>query len=361
MHLIIEELTEAQSAGNERMQLALSALNAGIWTLDFIANSLIVCKRCKELVPILNGRDIKVGQLRDCIRPADVNRIINTITMAITTNAAFEIEVPMIDLKGAKPKWVRINGIVNCNDQIHGSKLHGTIEDISDRKHNELLKQDFLAMASHDLRTPLSVIKLYIQLCGRLARDIGCEHMVSSLKKTERQVNKMNQMIQCFLDSSAINTGEMSHSPLLFDIEELLAEVARDLSILHPDRVIAISPGPPIIVRADREKIAQVLQNLFSNAIKYSRPAKSINVYFGKRRNCLQIMIEDKGIGIAPASQERIFERFYRVNGESSKGIKGYGIGLYLSRKIIEQHNGNIWFESEPNKGCRFFFTLPLP
>jgi two-component system sensor histidine kinase VicK len=361
MHLTIVGPEKVECADMERMQLALNTLNIGIWSLDVIANSLIICKKCKELVPTLNKGDIKVAQLLECIKPAYVNSLIKTIMIALTTNVAFDIEVPMVDIKGAKPRWLRINGIASCNDQVNGAKLHGIIEDISDRKNNELLKQDFLAIASHDLKTPLSVIKLYIQLCERQAGDIGYEHMVDSLKKAEHQVNKMDRMIQCYLDSSAINTGEMSHSPILFDIEELLTEVARDLYILHPDRIIAISPGPPIIVKADKEKIAQVLQNLLSNAIKYSRAANTINVYFEKRRNCLQVIIEDKGIGIAFTAQERIFERFYRFNDKNSKAIKGYGIGLYLSREIIKQHNGNIWLESEPNKGSRFFFTLPLP
>jgi signal transduction histidine kinase len=106
--------------------------------------------------------------------------------------------------------------------------------------------------------------------------------------------------------------------------------------------------------------IAQVIQNLLINAIKYSSHADIITVHFRKMENCLQVTVEDHGIGIQPADQEKIFDRFYRVERKKEMPLMGYGIGLYLSKEIIKQHEGNIWLKSEVNKGSKFYFTLPL-
>jgi signal transduction histidine kinase len=180
------------------------------------------------------------------------------------------------------------------------------------------------------------------------------------LKKAELQVHKMNRLIQCYLESSAMEAGKISHFPAVFDIQELLKEVISDLHLLYPGYILFLKPGPSLQVYADREKIAQVLQNLVSNAIKYSARIDVITVHFKKVENCLQVAVEDHGTGIKAADHEKIFDRFYRVDDENGKAVKGYGIGLYLSKEIIKQHNGEIWLKSEVNKGSKFYFTLPL-
>ena len=104
----------------------------------------------------------------------------------------------------------------------------------------------------------------------------------------------------------------------------------------------------------------QVLQNLVSNAIKYSSRIDVITVHFKRERSRLLVAVEDHGIGIKADDQEKVFDRFYRVEGEDGGAVRGYGIGLYLSKEIIKQHNGDIWLKSEFNKGSKFYFTLPL-
>jgi signal transduction histidine kinase len=254
-----------------------------------------------------------------------------------------------------------ITGAVAGINQKSAQKLYGVVEDISERKNNELSAQDFLAIVSHDLRSPLSVIKLYMQLCSRLAVNIGNDPIAGMLKKAELQIHKMNRMIECYLDSSVTVAGKTKLFPLMFDIRALLKEVIDDLYLLHPGQIIFLKPSTRVEVYADREKIVQVVQNLLSNAIKYSSRSDVITVYFKKMADYLQVAIEDHGIGIKAADQEKIFDRFHRVDCENGTVVKGYGLGLYLSSEIIKQHKGNIWLESEISKGSRFYFTLPLP
>ncbi len=344
----------------ERMKLAISSLNAGTWTVDISTNSLIVCTRCKEIIPICNEGIVKVSLLRDLIAPGYEKKVVDAFSLALKTESPFNVEVPIIVVKDSCPRWLRVTGTPTPGRKDSPPVFHGTVEDISERKNGELLKQDVLAMVSHDLRSPLSVIKLYVQLCGHLAGNIGNNCISGMLKKAELQVHKMNRMIQCYLESSAMEAGKISHFPVAFDIQELLKEVIGDVRLLYPGHILFHKPGPCLQVYADRDKIAQVLQNLLSNAIKYSSRIDVITVHSAKVGNCLQVTVEDHGTGIKAIDHEKVFDRFYRVDDESGTTVKGYGIGLYLSREIIKQHNGEIWLKSEVNKGSKFYFTLPL-
>jgi len=344
----------------ERMQWAIKSLNAGAWTFDIVMSSLIICNRGKEIIPFCNEESVKVGKLFSVISTGHSGKVVGAFSATLKTGLPFDIEVPIIPIKGSQTEWLRITGIAVLDSKNAPQKIHGTVEDISERKSSELLRQDFLTMVSHDLRSPLSVIKLYMQLCGRVVVNIGNNCILEMLKKADRQVDKMNGMIHCYLESSAMRSGKIGHFPVPFDIKELLNEVIGDLYLLNPGHIIFLKPGPSIQVYADRERIAQVLQNLVSNAIKYSSRIDVITVHFKRERSRLLVAVEDHGIGIKADDQEKVFDRFYRVEGEDGGAVRGYGIGLYLSKEIIKQHNGDIWLKSEFNKGSKFYFTLPL-
>lgn len=344
----------------ERMQMAIKSLNAGTWTLDISTSSLVVCNKCEEIIGLCNNENIKISRFCDLIAPSYSKKVVEMFLLTLKTGSPFDMEVPIVVTKHAHSKWLRITGVVAFNSKNPTRKVYGMVEDISDRKNSELLKQDLLAMASHDLRSPLSVIKLYLQLCDRKAGITGNNYISEIVKRAGLQVHKMDSMIRCYLESSAMEAGKICCSPVLFDIQELLKEVIGDLYLLHPDYIIFLRPGQCVEVYADRDKIAQVLQNLLGNAIKYSSPIDVITVNFKKIENYVQVTIEDHGIGIETGNLENIFDRFYRVEDENGKAVKGYGIGLYLCKEIIKQHNGDIWLKSKVNKGSKFYFTLPL-
>lgn len=180
------------------------------------------------------------------------------------------------------------------------------------------------------------------------------------LKKAAMQVQKMSRMIRCYLEPSAVNTEKISHFPTLFDITGLMNEVIDDLRLLYPGHLLVLKKSRCVEVYADRDKIAQVIQNVLTNAIKYSSVTDLITVQIKKTKDFLQVAVEDHGIGIRPADQEKIFDRFYRVESQSDMHEKGYGIGLYLCKEIIKQHKGNIWLKSAADMGSKFYFTLPL-
>jgi signal transduction histidine kinase len=338
----------------ERLQSAIASLKSGTWTFDISTNSLMVCGRCKELIPALKVTgSIIEGQ--EVIANSD--HVLESFYKALTTHTAFDIEVSVSAVNNHDPKWLRITGTTNLSRSNVVPKMHGSIEDISCRKQLEILRQDYLAIASHDLRSPLSVIKLYIQLCEREAYKQGNHLVQEMLKKSGLQVDKMNSMLECYLESPATDAG--TYFPECFVIQDVFEEMIHDLRLLYPGHHISLKPDTGIMVFADRGKIGQVVQNLLSNAIKFSSQSEAITIKFQRLKCYVQVEICDHGIGIKPADQEKIFDRFYRAERVNDMPIKGYGIGLFLTKQIIKQHHGDIWLKSAINKGSTFYFTLP--
>lgn len=343
----------------ERVQFAINSLKAGTWTFDFSTNSLVLCSRCRELFPVLNDGVINESVLVDLVVREYSRQVLESVHLAFKTYASFDIEVPVVGSNDFYHKWFRVTGTTIFSRSNTSPKMHGSIEDISERKRLEILRQDYLAIVSHDLKSPLSVIKLYTQLCEREANISGDAFTQEMLEKAGLQVNKMNNMIERYLESPTIGRG-LSYSPASFDIKKLFEEIIADLHLIYPGYIFSIKPVASVKVFADREKIGQVIQNLLSNAIKYSTPSDAILINFWKMENYVQVEIQDHGIGIKPADQKRVFDRFYRVELGTDLSVKGYGIGLYLAKQILIQHHGSIWLKSEISKGSKFYFTLPF-
>ena len=259
----------------ERSQIAIKSLNAGTWTLDISTQSLIVCDRCAEIIPIGQLDNINIKSFCDLIIAGHKKRVVEGFLLGIQKQGWFDVEVPLLAAKGSRSKWLRIAGAVAFKEGSSCSKIHGIVEDISERKNSELLKQDFLAMASHDLRSPLSAIKLYVQLCARVAANVGDDYISAMLEKANGYVDKMNSMIQCYLESSAISEGRLSLFPLPFDIKALLCEVIGELYLLNPGNIIFLKPGRSTNVCAPTgTRLPRYFKNILNNAIKYSFPLR---------------------------------------------------------------------------------------
>ncbi|WPU91585.1 PAS domain-containing sensor histidine kinase [Mucilaginibacter sabulilitoris] len=342
-----------------KTEMIANSINAGSWLIDIPKQYLWVCSKCKKMVPKFQEKQIKISQLREFIAPEFAEKVLKYLSSALKEPSPFEIEVPLVTAKDSPPTWFRINGVAAFTEGSFLRQIYGLIEDVSERKNQEITDLNFLAIASHDLRSPLSVIKLYLQLCERILAGKGDNYILELLKKAELQVHKMNSMIKYYLDSALRKAGEIDHFPVRFDIKELLKEEINELHLLNPTYILYLRRGPSVEIVADRQKVGQVIHNLLTNAIKYSPSTDVILVHYTKKDGYIEVVVEDRGIGIEPAHQQRIFDRFYRVKDENDT-IEGYGIGLYLVKEIIKQHNGEIWVKSEVNKGTKFYFTLPF-
>nr|WP_294794633.1 PAS domain S-box protein [uncultured Mucilaginibacter sp.] len=219
-------------------------------------------------------------------------------------------------------------------------------------------KDEFIGMASHELKTPLTSINGYLQILERSFSEENRSKAI--LKKALQQVGKLTVLISDLLDVSKIQTGKLPFSYTDFDIVEVLKDVTEMLQQNNTSHNIMLNGvGEPIILHADQQRLEQVVINLVTNAIKYSPKANEVIITVRRFNNNVQISVQDFGIGISKDQHERIFSRFYRVENLASH-MSGLGIGLYITHEIVTRHKGKIWVESEIDKGSTFYFELPV-
>lgn len=230
--------------------------------------------------------------------------------------------------------------------------------DITERKQEEQRKNDFVAMVSHELKTPLTALTGYLQLLLMRAKKAGDEFGVKSLIRAEAQTKKMVSMIHDFLSLARMEEGKLQIERREVELHPLIVEIAEDAKFLTSQHTIKLIDCEDVAIFADRDKIAQVLMNLVSNAIKYSPEGGLITLGCEKQTGKVKIYVSDQGIGISPQDQKRLFERFYRVNNNGIKTVPGFGIGLYLVSEILRYHDSEIVVESEENVGSVFYFYL---
>ncbi|HVS92178.1 MAG TPA: PAS domain S-box protein [Mucilaginibacter sp.] len=232
--------------------------------------------------------------------------------------------------------------------------------DISEKKLDEQKKNDFIGMVSHELKTPLTSLTAIVQLLQARLGQSDDSFLADSLKKANKQVKKMADMINGFLNISRLESGKMPIMKKEFELGALIKDAIDETRFMIGNHEFKFNNGQPIHIYADRDKIGSVVLNLLNNAVKYSPKSRTIEVDCVVIDSRVQVSVKDEGIGIKAADRDRLFERYYRVEDEQTRHISGFGIGLYLSAEIVKQHGGKIWAESEPGKGSTFYFTLPL-
>ena len=250
--------------------------------------------------------------------------------------------IPLKDSSGNNEGWV------------------GTCTDIQEIKELDQQKDHFISIASHELKTPITSIKGYIQILLSTYHESKDEFLKKSLGAVDKQIIKLTNLISDLLDLSKLKLGNLRLVKESFNMNELVEEVVEEIRLIKQDYQIHVTFQTTAIVFADRERIAQVIINLLTNAIKYSPRHKLIQVKCLLKDNYTTVVVKDRGIGINRKSQEKIFERFYRVEGKNEETYPGFRIGLFISSEIIHRHNGKIGVKSTPGKGSEFYFSLPI-
>nr|WP_294894345.1 ATP-binding protein [uncultured Pedobacter sp.] len=239
-------------------------------------------------------------------------------------------------------------------------KWIGTFTDIEDQKQIEKKKDEFLSITSHELKTPLTSVKAYIQLLSRSLKDHESAQVKSYIEKAQLQVGKLNELISDLLDVSKIESGELKLNKQPFDAKNLINVALETIQQTHEDFDIeVIGNETSITINADESRIEQVLINYLTNALKYSINQKKVKISREVLDGNLIIRVKDNGIGIPAEKQRLIFSKFYRVE-ESSLKFQGLGIGLYICAEIIKRHNGELGVSSSTDSGSEFYFSIPI-
>jgi PAS domain S-box-containing protein len=232
--------------------------------------------------------------------------------------------------------------------------------DITEKKLDETRKNDFIGMASHELKTPLTSLSAIIQVTNSKLKNSGDAFLTGAMDKANLQVKRMTGMINGFLNVSRLESGKLFIEKETFELNQLLQEIFEETRLITNTHTVTLVQKGPVTVNADRDKINSVISNFVSNAIKYSPKGKLIEIGSQINGNMVIVYVKDEGMGIKPQHLAHIFDRYYRVESDHTRHISGFGIGLYLSSEIIKRHEGEIWAESESGKGSTFYFSLPL-
>ncbi len=250
--------------------------------------------------------------------------------------------IPQRDVNGIIKMWV------------------GTSTDIHDLREQDQQKDYFIKMASHELKTPITSIKGYVQLLQSMYKDNENTFLTGSLDKLGNQINKLTNLIGELLDLSKIKSGHLELQKQEFCMNQLIEDVITEIKYINPDHKITFSRFNSAGVFADKIRIAQVLTNFLTNAIKYAPDSLEIWIESNVNDNHVFVSVEDRGIGISKADHKKIFERFYRVEGKNEKTFPGFGIGLFIAAEIIQRHGGTIGVRNAIPKGSIFYFSLPI-
>jgi PAS domain S-box-containing protein len=236
----------------------------------------------------------------------------------------------------------------------------GTIRDITERKELEQRKDEFISMASHELKTPVTSLKGFTHLLQRRLAKQGDGQALHFLDRIEAQLNKLTKLISDLLDVTKMQTGKLEFREERFSLDELVRETLENLQGTTETHRFRLEEVRNAQVFGDKDRLGQVLINLLTNAIKYSPQADAIIVRVSTDEHGAIVCVQDFGIGIAETHQEKIFERFYQVNDATEKTFSGLGIGLYISNEIVRRHHGRLWVKSAKGAGATFYVSLPL-
>lgn len=361
VHTDVTESKQAEKilkANEEKFRLLANSMPQHIWTADIEGNLNYFNQSVFNYSGLTLEQINKDGWLQ-IVHPDERGENIERWMHSIATGEDFLFEHRFRRHDG-EYRWQLSRAIPQRDGTGKIQMWVGTSTDIQEMKEHEQQKDFFISMASHELKTPVTSIKGYVQLLQIMHANSDDAILKKSLGSVDRQVEKLTLLISDLLDLSKIKSGSLFLNKEHFLLNDLVQEVIQEIRHINPGYSILFSGDTKKEVFADRERIGQVLINLLTNAVKYSPETREIKVESYIENNNVVVSVEDSGIGINKKDQKKIFERFYRVEGKNEKTFPGFGIGLFISMEIIHRHDGEIAVKSEPGKGSVFYFSIPV-
>lgn len=350
---------QALKESEERLRLALESGHIGVWDWNMVSNKLLWTDNVYTIHGV--SRDtfqVTLENYLKLIYPEDLPLFNQALKKSLKDKVPFSLSLRILTKDGIR--WVATTARVFFDETGEAVRMLGATSDITRQKQLDQDKSDFLSMASHELKTPLTSMKMFIDLLNRQFEAGELDKNYYFLGRIKDQANRLSELINDLLDVSRIETGKLKLNKEKFKISELVKDTVESIQPSTSVHTISLMVDRDEIVNADRYRIYQVLVNLLTNAIKYSGKGKEIVVRIAKDKRQVVVSIQDFGIGIKKEQQKRIFERLYQVNDPEEKTYPGLGLGLYISKEIIDRHNGQIWVESKKGEGSTFSFSLPI-
>jgi len=341
-----------------KLRLAIDSSELGTWFIDAESRILTASSRLKEIFGFYSDEEMSLQEVFGQIIPEYRDEVIAGLDAAITTGTGFDMEYSLKGYRDGNIRWVRSTGKLYNEDVFSKANFSGTVQDITQRKLEEQRKDDFLSIASHELKTPVTALKASLQLLSRY-RDNMVHPMVPRLvDQSNASVLKITGLIDDLLNTTRTNEGQLHLNYRRFNVFEMLDECCTHIRIREKHELI-LQGIKGLMIEADEVRIDQVVVNLVNNAVKYAPDQREIYLIVEDLGDRAKISVKDSGPGIPADKIPHLFDRYYRAD-YSGVQYSGLGLGLYISAEIIRKHRGEIGVDSELGKGSTFWFTLPL-
>lgn len=350
------KLAEDQLTENEeKLRLAMEATGLGIWDFNPAEQKLYWSDTCKAIFGMPPTEEITYEKYVALVLEEDREVLQQRIQKALVEGGHYEVEYRINRKDNGQERWINATGEVYFNEKKEADRLIGTAQDITDQKLANEQKEDFLRIAGHELRTPLTSVVGYLGLLQRLTEDQ--EKVKPLLDKCLQSTLKMRSLIQDFLDISKVERGYLPFNMEVINFSQVVRNTIETINISGVQHPLLSHIESDIYIYGDKERLEQMILNLISNAQKYSPKDMTIEVNVSSKKEVIRIRIEDKGVGMDQKEVENIFRKFYR--GSSGSRAKGMGLGLYIVKRIIDFHGGEIRVDTAPSKGSVFTVELP--
>ena len=355
---ITEEINgrRAKLEADKTFRLLADAMPQKMWTADGNGNVNYLNQQWYDFTQ-KTFDDLKDRGWLKIIHPDDWSENKKTWENALLTGNDVQLEHRFLCCDGTY-RWHLSRGHSQKNDVGKIIRWIANHTDIHEQKNNEYKKDEFISIASHEMKTPLTTAKAYLQLLELSLDDENSKEFMYA-KKANQSVARLNHLISELLDVSKIQNGKLSYDITSFNFGEMVSNTIESLKYISPAYVIVKTGELHQQVVGDKERLQQVVENLLNNAIKYSPGKSNVFINLKMQDDKVYVSVKDEGVGIGPNHMLKIFERYYRVEEHAIK-FQGLGIGLFISSEIIHRHQGEIWAESEEGKGSTFSFYLPL-
>jgi PAS domain S-box-containing protein len=293
------------------------------------------------------------------VLPEDRKKVAEKLSGNITVHGLFEVEFRLNHVDG-DVHWCVLTGQPQYDGGGKFAGYIGSCVDITEQKYIQQQKDDFIGIASHELKTPVTSIKAYTQVLEKMLLKKGEIKEAAMITRMDAQINRLTSLISDLLDVTKINSGKLQFNDRKFDFVPMVQELIEDLQRTTERHTLVENHADIGMVFGDKERIGQVIANLITNAVKYSPQADKIVITTSLKDDEVMLCVQDFGIGISEDKLNKVFEQFYRVSGDMQHTFPGLGLGLYISSEIIKREGGKIWVNSSIGKGSTFCFSIPL-
>jgi PAS domain S-box-containing protein len=361
--IVANEVTEQVNARkaveevNQRLEIALDASKLGSTEVDLATGIMQSTSQFKANYGYRKDEVFNYPDLFNAMLPEHRERVKGLVQEAIAKDSIYKAEYP-VKWRDGSIHWISAHGRPRYDEQGKVNRMVGMTADITESKLFEQRKDDFLSIASHELKTPVTSLKASLQLLGRIKEKPTSPIHVKLIEQANRSMEKMSVLVDDLLNVNRMAEGQLKLTKTTFTVADMLNMCCSHVRFENKYQLI-IKGDHDLQIYADENRIDQVVVNFINNAVKYAPDSKNIYLNIERSGNYVKVSVKDTGPGIESHILPNLFDRYYRVSYEG-ENYTGLGLGLYICSEIIKRHGGEIGAESEVGVGSTFWFTIPI-